>query len=215
MFEDFDEASRDATNRWYDLDHVPQRLTCPGFLRAERYELVSRASAPLGSAQRRPLRYLNVYFLAGPHVLRSDAYRGQVVAQTPWAARRQGLGTAGVYLRGIWVQQPDAVQSRSAHLRPREGPKTWWLRMQEEDREHIPAVLSCPGVLGAERYASVEIDLPGPPGARSPRLMTIYDVETPEVVITPEFARHAASEVVWQGIYLQRPSPWTIGVTAE
>ncbi len=214
MFEDFDEASRDATNRWYDLDHVPQRLTCPGFLRAERYELVARASALLGSAERPPLRYLNVYFLSGPEVLRSEPYHRQVAAQTPWAARRTGLGTAGTYLRGAWVQELAAVPNRSAHLLPGAGPKTWWLRLQEVDREDISAVLSCPGILGAERYASVEIDLPGPPGARSPRLMTIYDVETPEVVTTAEFARHADSPVVWQGIYLQRPSPWTIGVAS-
>ncbi|HEY2595888.1 MAG TPA: hypothetical protein VGK33_18505 [Chloroflexota bacterium] len=215
MFEDFDEAGRDATNRWYDLDHVPQRLTCPGFLRAERYELAARASARLGSAALPPLRYLNVYYVAGPEVLRSEAYDRQVAAPTVWMARRTGVGTAGTYVRGVWVQQLAATQSRSAHLRPIEGPKTWWLRMQEEDREDIGAVLSCPGVLGAERYESVELDLPGPPSAPPPRLMTIYDVETPEVVTTPEFASHAATDVEWQGIYLQRPSPWTIGVPAD
>jgi hypothetical protein len=59
MFGDFVEELREETNRWFDLDHVPQRLSCPGFLRAERYEQVDRASP--GPGETTPPRYLNVY----------------------------------------------------------------------------------------------------------------------------------------------------------
>jgi hypothetical protein len=201
MFQDFVEDTRDETNRWYDLDHVPQRLTCPGFLHAERYELVR--TGPGGA-----LRYLNVYYVESPEVLRSEAYRCQVAAHTPWAVRRTGLGVSGTYLRGVWVQQP--VRTRSAHLAPGEGPRTWWLRTHDVDGEDVAAISSWPGVLGAERYASVEVDLPGPPGEPPPRYMTIYDLDTPEAVTTPGFPWLAADGVSWQGVYLQRPSPWTI-----
>jgi hypothetical protein len=207
MFGDFDQVTRDETNRWFDLDHVPQRLTCPGFLRAERYELVDDAHA--GPGETRSLRYLNVYYLANPQVLESEAYRRQVGARTPWSARRTSAGVSGTLLRGVWVQQPDAVPARIAHLAPSEGPRTWLVRMQNADHEDIPAMLSCPGVVGAERYQSIEVDLPGPQPTPPPRYMTIYELEAPEVVSASEFRAHALP-TLWQGVYRQRPSPWTL-----
>jgi hypothetical protein len=208
MFTDFAEATRIETNRWFDLDHVPQRLTCPGFLKAERYELVKEADA--GPAEIPPMRYLNVYYLESPHALQTEAYRREVAAGTPWTARRPGSGMQGTSLRGVWVQQPFAT--RTARLLPWEGPRTWLVRMQNEDREDIAATLSCPGVVGAERYESVEVELPGPRSTPPPRFMTIYDLETPETVCTPMFRQHQLP-TVWQGVYLQRPSPWTLRPT--
>jgi hypothetical protein len=82
--------------------------------------------------------------------------------------------------------------------------------MHDDDREDIGAILSFPGVLGAERYASVPVDLPGPPGEPPPGFMTIFDLDTPEAVTIPGFPWRAEDGVVWQGIYRQRPSPWTI-----
>ncbi len=205
MFGDFEAASRDATNRWFDLDHVPQRLTCPGFLRAERYELLDQADA--GPATVQALRYLNVYYIQDPRVLESEAYRRQVAARTPWSARRTASAMSGTLLRGVWVQQP--VSARSAQLAPGEGPRTWLVRMQDEDREDVLAMLSCPGVVGGERYASVEVDMPGPKAPPPPRYMTIYDLEAPEVVSQAEFHAHDVP-TLWQGIYRQRPSPWTL-----
>src|SRR3954453_820774 len=110
MFGDFSDATRIETNRWFDLDHVPQRLTCPGFLRAERYELV--AGVVPGPSAETPLRYLNVYYVEGPEVLEGEAYRRQVSARTPWSARRSGAGLVGPLLRGVWRQQVDSVPSR-------------------------------------------------------------------------------------------------------
>jgi hypothetical protein len=205
MFGDFDAASRDATNRWFDLDHVPQRLTCPGFFRAERYERVEDATAGPGNTP--APRYLNVYYIENPQVLESEAYRRQVAARTPWSARRTGSGMSGTLLRGVWVQQP--VTSRSAQMAPSEGPRTWLVRTQEEDNEDVLAMLSCPGVVGGERHASVEVDMPGPRATPPPRYMTIYDLEAPEVVSQAEFHAHTAP-MLWQGVYRQRPSPWTL-----
>jgi hypothetical protein len=93
MFGDFAEATRAETNRWFDLDHVPQRLTCPGFQHAERYELVD--NLVVGPSHIRPPRYLNVYYIEGPEVLQSDGYRKQVAAGTPRTARRSGAGSLG------------------------------------------------------------------------------------------------------------------------
>lgn len=207
MFGDFAEETRDETNRWFDLDHVPQRLTCPGFVRAERYERVDRFEA--GPCEMHPPRYLNVYHVVDPGVLESEAYHREVAALTPWTLRRTDSGTTGMFLRGVWVQQPDAVPARITPLRASEGPHTWLVRMQNTDDEDMPGMLSCPGIVAAERYASVAVDLPGPQASPPPGFMTIYVLEAPEVVSTPEYLAHAAP-ALWQGVYLQRPSPWTL-----
>jgi hypothetical protein len=206
MFGDFAEPTRAETHRWFDLDHVPQRLSCPGFLRAERYALVDEAAGPGRAA---PLRYVNVYYIEHPRVLESEAYRRQVATRTPWTTRRQGGGVTGTLLRGVWVKQPSPWEDRTARLLPLEGPRTLLVRMLEVDDEDVAGMLSCPGLLGAERYQSVAVELPGPPAAPPPRFMTIYDLENPEVVSTEAY-RERATAAEWQGVYLQRPSPWTI-----
>jgi hypothetical protein len=204
MFGDFADQTRIDTNRWFDLDHVPQRLTCPGFLRAERYELAAPAG---GGSETSPLRYLNVYYIENADVLTTDAYRRQVQARTPWSARRGGSGLVGTLLRGVWQEQ--SVPARTARLRPGEGPRTWLVRMRNADDEDIAGMLSCPGIVAAAHYASIELDMPGPRPAAPPAFMTIYDLEAPEVVSTSEF-RAREAWAFWQGVYLQRPSPWTL-----
>jgi hypothetical protein len=216
MFGDFSDATRIETNRWFDLDHVPQRLTCPGFLRAERYELVDGVVP--GPSVEAPLRYLNVYYIEDPSVLTSDAYRRQVSARTPWSARRAGTGGfSGTVLRGVWRKQEDAVPARWGYLAPSEGARTWLVRMQNDVAadEDLVGTLSCPGVLGAERYESVEVEMPGPAAAAPPRFMAIYELESPEAISHPEFAAGHARPAFWQGVYRQRPSPWTLRPVAS
>ena len=62
-------------NRWYDEEHLPERMACPGFLRGRRF----RASA-------NPLKYLALYDLQGPEALESDEYR-KMKASSPWRDR--------------------------------------------------------------------------------------------------------------------------------
>jgi hypothetical protein len=51
-------------NRWYDEEHVPERLSCPGFLTARRFRAVDGEP-----------RYLAFYELESPEVLDSEAYQ--------------------------------------------------------------------------------------------------------------------------------------------
>jgi hypothetical protein len=50
-------------NRWYDEEHVAERMRCPGFISASRFRSVE------GSP-----RYLAVYELAGPEALLTPEY---------------------------------------------------------------------------------------------------------------------------------------------
>jgi hypothetical protein len=72
-----EQAHEDELNRWYDEEHFPERMACPGFLRARRFQAL----------EERP-RYLALYDLESPEVLDSAAYRHAAgPAATPMTRR--------------------------------------------------------------------------------------------------------------------------------
>jgi hypothetical protein len=69
------DASDDAEfNRWYDREHLEERVAIDGFLEARRY--VAREGKP---------KYLSLYSTATFEVLDSPAYRTALANQTAWS----------------------------------------------------------------------------------------------------------------------------------
>lgn len=64
---DVDRRHRDAFNRWYDEEHVPDLLECPGFEEARRYERVDGVEEPY--------RFLAAYEVESLHAFTTDQYR--------------------------------------------------------------------------------------------------------------------------------------------
>lgn len=64
-------------NRWYDREHLGDRIEVPGFTSARRYEC-------LGSAH---WKYLALYETEGLQVFDSEAYRGRLATQSPWSQK--------------------------------------------------------------------------------------------------------------------------------
>ena len=71
-----DPAAEPEFNEWYNAEHLPQLGAVPGVLCARRYS---------SSAEDRERKYLALYHLTGPDVLRSDAWKK--AANTPWTER--------------------------------------------------------------------------------------------------------------------------------
>src|SRR5919204_2830500 len=65
-------------NRWYNEEHLAERLAIPGFLAGARYEAVKGAP-----------KHLAYYELESPEVLQSEAYRRVIANPTP-ATKRFG-----------------------------------------------------------------------------------------------------------------------------
>jgi hypothetical protein len=63
-------------NRWYDREHLEERVAIEGFLEARRY--VAHAANP---------KYLSLYSTATLDVLDSPAYRARLANQTEWSRR--------------------------------------------------------------------------------------------------------------------------------
>lgn len=75
---DVEEDYEEEFNRWYDEEHVPERLSCPGFLSARRFKLLD--SQPEGQP-----RYLAIYDLESPEVLDTPDYQAMVPPSAWWS----------------------------------------------------------------------------------------------------------------------------------
>src|SRR2546423_9736761 len=79
-------------NRWYNEEHLAERLAVPGFLSAARYEAVKGTP-----------RHLACYELESPAVLESDAYKRLQAQPTEWT-KRAGPGTvATTFIRNVYA----------------------------------------------------------------------------------------------------------------
>jgi len=71
---DVDPAHEDDFNRWYDREHLEERVAIEGFLEARRY--VAEEGAP---------KYLSLYSTETFEVLDSPVYRNALATQTAWS----------------------------------------------------------------------------------------------------------------------------------
>ena len=69
-----DAADKSEFNRWYDREHLEERVAIPGFLEARRY--VAHQGNP---------KYLSLYSTETFEVLDSPAYRTALANQTAWS----------------------------------------------------------------------------------------------------------------------------------
>jgi hypothetical protein len=71
---DVEAADEADFNRWYDREHLLERVAIPGFVGARRY--VAHAASP---------KYLSLYSTENFEVLDSPAYRTALANQTAWS----------------------------------------------------------------------------------------------------------------------------------
>lgn len=77
LWNGFDPARDDEYNDWHAIEHVPERLTVPGMLRASRYRAVDDLALP----------YFTLYEMASIEVLASPAYQALLDRPTDWTRR--------------------------------------------------------------------------------------------------------------------------------
>src|SRR5262245_32165572 len=76
IWNDIDEAFEAEFLRWHVLEHIPERVGLPGFLRGQRY--VGLDGTP---------KYFNFYETEDVDALSSDAYRARLNDPTEWTRR--------------------------------------------------------------------------------------------------------------------------------
>jgi hypothetical protein len=158
-------------NRWYNEEHLAERLAVPGFLSAARYEAVKGGP-----------RHLAVYELESPAVLESEAYQRVQAQPTEWTKRAGPATVATTFIRNVYTMiHPAAVTPRIAQSPM--APALQIGRMDvppEVDAEwnawyntvYVPNYEKVPGVIRGRRYRAV---------TGTPTYLTFYEFEHPKV----------------------------------
>jgi len=80
MMTDIDAANEEDFNRWYEEEHLDERMAIPGFINARRFTALEGGP-----------KYLALYDLESPEVLQSAPYRHSVGAgKSAWTKRLEG-----------------------------------------------------------------------------------------------------------------------------
>ena len=161
----------DDFNRWYNEEHLAERLAVPGFLSAARYEAVK--SGP---------KHLACYELESAAVLESEAYRRVQTHPTAWTRRCSPDVIGTVFIRNVYTMiHPQAVTEEMA--RSDMAPALQIGRMDvppEIDAEfnawydtiYVPNYETVPGVIRGRRYRAV---------TGAPTYLTLYELAHPKV----------------------------------
>ena len=91
---EIDPEHEDEFNRWYDEEHVPERMSVPGFLSARRYRAIEGGP-----------KYLAIYELESPDVLQTETYKRLIGAsESEWTKRMQKHYRNERFVRNVYVQ---------------------------------------------------------------------------------------------------------------
>ena len=164
-------------NRWYNEEHLAERMAIPGFLSAARYEAVK------GSP-----KHLAYYELESPAVLESAAYKKVSDNPTPWT-KRVGPGTIGAnFIRNVYTMIHPQAPTPTIEQSPM-APSLQIGRMDvppEIDADfnswyntiYVPNYEKVPGVIRGRRYRAV---------SGTPQYLTLYEFEHPKVSESDEW----------------------------
>lgn len=168
-------------NDWYNLEHLDQVVALPGFVRARRYRVEDA-----------PLKYLAWYETVDEKVEPGPDFQTIVDKPSPWSQR----------MRKLYGENRERMNFRLMRD-VGEVPKTDtpWLYIVHTDipddivdeynewydKEHLPRLVTVPGVVRARRYTAV---------AGNPRYLTAYELTDKDAFESPEGLK-------------ARKTPWT------
>ena len=158
-------------NRWYNEEHLAERLAIPGFLSAARYEAVKGGP-----------KHLAVYELENAAVMESPAYKKVQANPTPWTQRIGPQASATTFIRNIYTMiHPRELSAAAAASTlapalqigrmdvPASVDAEW---NQWYSTIYVPNYEKVPGVIRGRRYRAVD---------GKPTYMTFYEFEHPKV----------------------------------
>jgi hypothetical protein len=159
-------AAEDEFHDWYDTEHLPERVACPGFLRCQRW---------IGTTDRKIS--VATYDLETVGVLQSPGYLAiGGVNLSPWSKRLGSRYERLMRFEGEQILPGDQIAPEGA-----EG----FLLNEWYNTEHIPQLAAVPGVVMARRFRATSANR---------KYVALYHLESPEIQATPAWKNAADSE---------------------
>ena len=167
-------------NAWYDLEHLAQVVALPGFVSGRRYRCDDAR-----------LRYLAWYDTADEKVEPGPDFQRLVAEPTPWSRR----------MRKLYGEKRERFNFRLMRDvgRIAEADTPWLYIVHTDipdhivgeynewyDKEHLPRLVTVPGVVRARRYAAI---------SGSPKYLTAYELTDRDAFESP--AGLAARKTPW------------------
>jgi hypothetical protein len=158
-------------NDWYRREHLAQVVALPGFVRARRY-----------SVEDAPLKYLAWYETTDASIESGPDFQKIVREPTAWSQR----------VRALYGENRERMNfTLMRDVGKAQETDTPWLYIVHTDipddivdeynewydREHLPRLVTVPGVVRARRYAAL---------AGNPRYLTAYELTDPDAFESPE-----------------------------
>ena len=185
-------------NSWYNEEHLPERLSAPGFLDAARYE-----------ALRGGPRHLAVYELESVEALHTEEYMHMSNNPTEWTKRMSpnivGRGTVRNVYTQIYPAESDPHtlgrgMAPALQIGRMDVPQEVEAKYNEYyDTVRTPANLDIPGCMYVRRYHAVEGD---------PKYLTVYEFEHEKVPETLAWEKQRGLDTMHQyigGVYGHAP----------
>ena len=104
VYSDVAAENDEEYNRWYNEEHIPERLSIPGVLNAARYEAVQGGP-----------KYLACYELESANTWYSDAWQKWLNDPTEWSKRMSPSVIGTAYIRNLYTRiYPDSLSDETA-----------------------------------------------------------------------------------------------------
>jgi hypothetical protein len=141
-------------NRWYNDEHIPERLAIPGVLNAARYKAV--AGGPT---------YLACYELVSPDAWYAEAWQRWLQNPTAWSKRMSPSVIGTTYIRNLYRRiypQDVPAETAQAEMAPvlLVGRMSVPAELDEQfndayNNERLPLCQRIPGYIRARRFEAV------------------------------------------------------------
>jgi hypothetical protein len=189
VYTDVPAEHEDEFNRWYNEEHIAERLSIPGVLNAARY--VAVRGGP---------KYLACYELDAPETYFSKTWQHYLKNPTPWSQRMSPDVIGQNFIRNVYrllyptELSDDIVQTDMSPAllvgRMTVPPDLEAEFNQAYNNERLPLYRSIPGYTRARRFEAV---------MGEPKYTTVHECRTPQVADSPEWdAVRNAHTPVWE-----------------
>ena len=188
VFTDVPPEVEDEYNRWYNEEHIPERLSIPGVLSAARYEALQGGP-----------KHLAAYELENSDTYNSDIWQNLLNNPTDWSKRMSPTVVATKFIRNLYrMIYPDDVTEDMALAEM--SPTILVGRMsvpseieasfnQAYNNERLPECYKVPGYIRNRRFEAV---------TGGPKYMTVHEMQSVASCESPEWDHWRTMETpVW------------------